>query len=411
MPDKEDDLQQEGISGDELMELVKLFEGFNEASASFAKTYRGLEDRIARLSAQLEEQSRLLRRTEGFLASVLGNVPVGLLVINLDGRITLFNDYAEKLTGIKRDDCIGKRYAEVFEVDALAPESVLFTLNNGSILESHERTMRIKGAEQHPVRFSTNWIHDESDNRTSVLEVFEDLRPLRELQNRIAHSANLASLGEMAAQVAHELRNPLAGVQGFVQFLQEDIADDDPSRMTIEKIISGVRDIDRIASRLLEFTSPVDLTFDSADLHQILRDQYDMIVAETHHSNANIDIILSLPEENVEFEVDPMLLKQAILNLLKNATNACEDGDQIEIGMRWRLLNNTVQIFVRDTGTGITQANLEKIFYPFFTTRSRGTGLGLSMVKKIIEAHGGTIIVRSEIGAGSIFKIELPIKR
>ncbi len=220
MPDEKKDIQQEGISGDELMELVRLFEGFNEASASFAKTYRGLEDRIAKLSAQLEEQSRLLRRTEGFLASVLVNVPVGLLVINLDGRITLFNDYAEKLTRLKRDDCIGKLYAEVFDVDPLAPESVLFTLNNGSILESHERTMRIKGADQHPVRFSTNWIHDESDNRTSVLEVFEDLRPLRDLQSRIAHSANLASLGEMAAQVARLLESVAVwkSAPGFVWF-------------------------------------------------------------------------------------------------------------------------------------------------------------------------------------------------
>jgi len=397
---------------DQMLELVKLFEGFTQASSTFAKSYNALELRIAQLSSQLEEQSRLLERTEGFLSSVLAHVSVGIIVLDLDGRISLFNEEAERLTGYQAESVVGQPYGDVFDCDVNEPKSALFTLTNGTVIESREKTIDISEEHEMPVRFTTSWIHGDDGQPMGVLEVFEDLRPIRELQASMQQSANLASLGEMAAQVAHELRNPLAGVQGFAQFLQEDLEEGHPARPIAQKIISGVKDINQIASRLLEFTRPMTPSFSPVDLIKLLSQEIELGKSEVEQNDkCDIDFDVSLPAERVNVTCDPVLMKQVILNILKNSIQILTEGGVISVKLQWDLLRNRVRINFEDNGPGIKQVNLTKIFNPFFTTRTKGTGLGLSMVKKIMDAHIGNVYVSSEEGEGTTFVIELPIKR
>lgn len=399
------------LNEEQLMELVKLFEGFTQASSSFAQSYAALEARIAQLSRQLDEQSYLLERTAGFLSSVLAHVPVGIIVVDMDGKITLFNEEAERLTGLIADDVVGKPYGDVLESEVNEPTSAVYTLTHGSVIEGRERDLHRPNESKQPVRFSSAWIYGEDGSPFGVLEVFEDLRPIRELQTRMQQSASLAALGEMAAQVAHELRNPLAGVQGFAQFLQEDIEENHPARPIAEKIIIGVKDIDRIAGRLLEFTRPMSPNRTEVDLCELLEMETELARAEVA-GNPDVRIALELPAERVKVWCDGILVKQAVLNLLKNSMQALkEEGGDLITTLRWELLRNRVRITVRDNGVGITEENLPKIFNPFFTTRTQGTGLGLAMVKKIVDAHQGTIEVHSTQGEGTTFRLELPITR
>ncbi|MFH0883998.1 MAG: ATP-binding protein [bacterium] len=394
-----------------LMELVKLFEGFTQASSTFAQSYAALEQRIAQLSNQLEEQSFLLERTAGFLSSVLAHVQVGIVVVDMDGRVSLFNEEAERLTGLLTEDVIGGFYGDIFPAPVNEPTSAIYTLTHGSVIESRERDLSHTDGNTLPVRFSTAWIYGDDGQPFGVLEFFEDLRPLRELQTRMQQSASLAALGEMAAQVAHELRNPLAGVQGFAQFLQEDIEETHPSRKIAEKIMVGVKDIDRIASRLLEFTRPMSPNCQEVDLCEILEQETELARAELA-DREDVALELEVPRERVKVWCDGSLIKQAVLNLLKNAMQALnESGGKILISLHWDLLRNRVHIMVSDNGIGIEEGTLPKIFNPFFTTRSQGTGLGLAMVKKIVEAHRGTIDVTSRLGERTNFLIELPIAR
>ncbi len=399
------------LNDNELFDLVKVFEGFSQASNSFVQSYRVLEQRVNALNEQLEEQARLLQRTEGFLSSVLSQAPVGILVINLDGYITLFNTYAERITGLTSSAIIGKPYSEVFPGAVTEPRSALFTLTNGTIIEQREKLLSVSGGSALPVRFSTSWVFEETGEPVAVMELFEDLRDLKRIEKQMEQNANLASLGEMAAQVAHELRNPLAGVQGFVQFLQEDIPEDAPERGKLDKIVSGVKDIDHIARRLLEFTSPISPEFSKTDLFVILESDLDLISSEIESQQLPIQIHRRFPQENIPVECDPHLLKQAVLNLLKNALNAIDGEGTIQVEISWNLLKNRVRCRIKDSGKGIEQDNLRKIFYPFFTTRTKGTGLGLSMVKKIVDAHNGEILVDSVPGKGSTFDLILPIAR
>ncbi len=396
---------------DQLVELVKLFEGFNQASSSFSQSYRALEQRIAQLSGQLEEQSRMLERTEGFLSSVLAHVPVGILVIDMDGRITLFNEEAENLTGHSAIEVVGQRYFEIFPCDVNEPDSGLYTLTNGTMIDPREKDIILRNGERSPVRFSTSWIFGDNGQPIGVLEVFENMQQIRSLQESMQQSANLASLGEMAAQVAHELRNPLAGVQGFAQFLIEDIEPEHPARPIAEKIIIGVKDINHIASRLLEFTRPMTPSLADVDLIALLGEEVDLARAEAKHNYPDTEIRVHLPDERISVYCDGNLLKQAVLNLLKNSMQALPDGGVIEMILAWDLLRNRVRIIIKDNGIGISKENVHKIFNPFFTTRTKGTGLGLSMVKKIIDSHYGTIIVKSSPESGTSFIVELPITR
>ncbi|MDP8208675.1 MAG: ATP-binding protein [Candidatus Electryonea clarkiae] len=399
------------VSEDEIMDLVKLFEGFSQASTTFAQSYRTLESQLARLSSQLEEQVRLLRRTEGFLSSILANVPAGIMVIDIDGIITLFNPYAEYLTGLKAGEILGQPYNEIFRCRVTDPDSSLYTLTTGSVLESKEKDLAIINGDSYPVRFSTTWITDERGDRSGVLEVFEDMRIIQDMQKRLQQKENLASLGEMAAQVAHELRNPLAGVQGFTQFLEEDLEEDHPASKTAKKIIQGVQEIDQIAGKLLEFTAPVKPEFSQIDIVNLLQDEVELTNAEISNSSKQIDLNLNVPVENVPVTCDMQLIKQAVLNLLKNSMNACEDTGKIEVGLIWNLLKNRVRIIVKDNGMGIEAKDIDNIFNPFFTTRSRGTGLGLSMVKKIMDVHHGEVKVDTKPGEGCRFVLEMPIAR
>jgi len=420
------------VSSDDLLELVRVFEGFSQASTTFSQSYHALESQIAQLREQLEDQVRLQKRTEGFLASVLAHVTAGIIVTDLDGYITLFNEYAYLLTGIEKDTIIGQSYRDFFECHVMEPDSALYTLTNGPVIESREKDLRIRGGKKVPVRFSTTWIHDEHGNRSGVLEIFEDLRVLRGMQARMKENASMAALGEMAAQMAHELRNPLAGVQGFTQFLEEDLGNDHPSHKTVRKIVHGVSEINQIAERLLEFTSPLKPTYNQVDLVNVLREEGDLIEAEIVSRKSNISIFLDVPEEPVIVDCDEHLLRQALLNLLKNAVLAFDSNSrseihqlsldfpvktdtesccQIRISLHRDLLRNRVWIGIQDNGHGMPQETLRKVFSPFFTTRAKGSGLGLPMVKKIVDIHRGDIRVESQPGIGTRFEVELPIAR
>ena len=144
---------------------------------------------------------------------------------------------------------------------------------------------------------------------------------------------------------------------------------------------------------------------------ELLRSEADLILSEIKSSGRNIDVQVVVPKERVPVDCDSTLIKQVVLNLLKNSIFAIESEGVVRVGLRWNLLRNRVDVFIEDNGAGIKEEHLDKIFNPFFTTRTKGTGLGLAMVKKIVDAHDGVITVRSELEKGTRFDLELPIRR
>ncbi len=213
----------------------------------------------------------------------------------------------------------------------------------------------------------------------------------------------------MASNVAHELRNPLGGIGGYAALLERDLDIEDPRRDLVKKIIDGVEKLNRIATNLLVFTRPMRPQKRPVNLIQIIDEVLLMVEVELEQDENNIKIDKKYSgKKEKDISLDPEHFQQVFLNLIKNAVQSMENEGEIVVDLRNDTEAKFLEIMVRDSGCGIDEDYLQKLFLPFFTTKADGTGLGLSIVKKIMDAHSGEIRVESEINKGTTFKIRFP---
>jgi len=225
------------------------------------------------------------------------------------------------------------------------------------------------------------------------------------LEDEVSRVKALAALGEIAATVAHEVRNPLGGIQGFASLLKRDLPDDHPSQRLVDKIIIGVENLDRSVTSLLTYAREISLSPRTVEVKSFLDDVVSYFVADINHDAGKYEVSVSSSPDGLSWRFDPEQLRQAVVNLLQNAVQAMPEGGRVEVDAH---ATDRLHISVRDEGPGIESDTLERIFAPFFTTKESGTGLGLATVKKIAEAHRGSVDVESRIGHGTVFALKLP---
>jgi two-component system sensor histidine kinase FlrB len=233
---------------------------------------------------------------------------------------------------------------------------------------------------------------------------------MKRLEEQAERNTRLAAMGEMAARIAHEIRNPLGSIELFASILQREIADENQKRL-VNHISSGVKNLNHVISNLLTFTRQPKPVFKEIDLHKFLDDLLQF--GEFLMDKNNIGLEREYYPSHLSALGDEELLKQVFLNIIRNAVQAMPDGGVLKVktGMGKKGRNaQYIEIKILDTGAGIEKDNLDKIFNPFFTTRDKGTGLGLAIVHTIIESHKGIIEVESEVGKGTAFTILLPVK-
>lgn len=214
----------------------------------------------------------------------------------------------------------------------------------------------------------------------------------------------MATLGELAAAVAHEIKNPLAGISGAIQVLREDMSEEDPRREIITEVLQEVERLDRTIRDLLRFARPQEPQKMDTELKELLTRTLGLIKLKAEKQNVVIETDI---KKEVTINVDPQQLQQVLLNLILNALQAMPSGGKLTISAD--VEDGYCSITVQDTGEGILPEDLPNLFRPFYTTRGRGTGLGLSISKNIVEAHGGSIDVESRPGKGTKFIVRLPI--
>lgn len=262
-----------------------------------------------------------------------------------------------------------------------------------------ERVLQIKA--------SSSQLRNSDDEIIGALVIFTDLTEQKEMQRHIAQAERLATLGELMAGVAHEVRNPLTAISGFIQYLKQ--GESDPQRIEyIDIIIHEVRSINKVIQQLLDFARPQSRLFQEVSINQIIKET--LVLVQTNGVNSRIDFSISLDETLPALEVDASGLKQVFLNLLINAVQSIPAKGEISIETT-RLTMEKIQITIKDTGGGMSDDVQKKIFMPFFTTKSQGTGLGLSIVQRIINDHSGDVIIESKIHQGTKVMIILPLKR
>lgn len=418
--------------------LTDAVRNFTEIVSKFQNTFQELQDKINFLSTQLEKKNIELEKqitkrenTKNFLNSILENIYTGVIVIDNSAEIIIFNKAAENITGYYKNDVVGLNYREFLQKNHLdINKSALQTLSTGK--ETHHRQKVVISADEEirEVEYSTSIITDSNNEFLGVAEIFNDVSELNKLQKRMSHMETLAALGEMAASVAHEIRNPLSGIGGFAGLLDRQLPAEDSRKKLVTPIISGVNRLNSIVTNLLTYTRPQKLNPTKKNIHKLLDEVIDFFKMSISINSEEFEIIKNYCEDEVNIYIDTQLFQQILLNMLKNAFDARDTSKEksfIEIKTKTimpenmsdvldpeeieelRQLFSFVQIDIIDNGKGITPENMQKLFNPFFTTKETGNGLGLAICKKIINLHQGDIHVTSEINKGTTFSITLPL--
>jgi len=226
-------------------------------------------------------------------------------------------------------------------------------------------------------------------------------------QLQMQRADRLASLGELASAIAHEIRNPLAGISSAIQVLAEEFGSQDPPREVIQRIMEEIERVNTSLESILSYSRPTPLQYSLTDLHEIL----DQALFIASSGLKELECIREYEPGLPSIEIDPQQIQQVFLNIILNAIQAMHKQGRLTLRTAVEAKKDQRWIVVRisDTGEGIPKENLTKIFQPFFTTRQRGTGLGLSIAQRIMEQHGGFITVESEVGQGTTFALYFPL--
>ena len=255
-----------------------------------------------------------------------------------------------------------------------------------------------------PIGYTTSVVKNRDGKVLGAVEISTDLTNIKQMQNQMQHAKTLAALGEMAATVAHEIRNPLAGIGGFAGLLERDLEGDDPRRALVKKIVQGVSSLNKIVSNLLVYTRHMELNMQRVDFIEWMEEILNYAEIEISKDNKDIAILRDYKFDKMEARIDPEKFQQVFLNLIFNAIQSIEGKGSITI--RADLDDRDfLRVAIVDDGKGIPKEIMDKIFNPFFTTKEQGTGLGLAIVQRIVGLHGGTIAVTSEPGRYTQFEI------
>lgn len=383
------------------------------AHGSHASDSGQLKSRLDEQNRELELKDRLLtsnllqmERVTGKLRQILASMSSAVLMIELDGYLSEANPRARKLLGIEGE--LPKLASTVL------PEALQVILDEVVGEGRHvamDEVLLEGAAGTQTIRVDCRLVRDDAGHPIGVLQILDDRTELMHMEHRLEQSRTLAALGEMAASVAHELRNPLGGIGGFAALLKDTLEPGCDAHRYVLKIIEGVEGLNKVATNLLAYTRPVEPRLQLLDLRMLLREVISFVQIEVEQSRLPVDLEVDLPTGDLFVRMDHELLRQSFLNLLKNAVQAFE-GAAGSVGCRVRLDEEKpgwVKVEVWDTGPGIDPALHAKIFNPFFTTRAKGTGLGLAIVRKNIEMHGGEIRLTSSPGRGCSFMTRLPM--
>jgi len=356
-----------------------------------------------------QERSRELERLKEFNESIIESINVGILTVDLDGRITNWNSELEQLLEIPRNEAMGKSITEVFDEDLI---EVLYNVIGkqgwklGEVRHIYKFSIWSRAGRQLVVNFSIAPLEAKDYTVTGALIAIEDVTDRVRLEEQIQQRDKLSSIGLLAAGVAHEVNTPLTGISSYTQMLLSQVPETDPKRLLLEKIFRQTQRASGIVNNLLNFSRTGSTQFTELDINKVLDDTLQLLEPQLH--NTDIVVERDYGEGLPNTIGNASKLQQVFMNLILNAKDAMPAGGKLTLSTR---LNETMLIIdVNDTGIGIAPENIAKIYDPFFTTKGvgSGTGLGLAVSYGIIQEHGGRINVTSKPGEGTQFRIKLP---
>jgi len=318
-------------------------------------------------------------------------------------EVTSFNNVAASVMQLSLRETIGE------DAEQVLPAELWALLNNPDLekgIVEKEIDCIVANGKKIPLEVSATLLYDESETFLGYVLLFKDLSEVRALRKEIARSQRLASVGRLAAGVAHEIRNPLSSIKGFATYFKERYHDIPEDQHISSLMIQEVDRLNRVVGELHEFARPITIARKPIQIKSYIENSIELIANQA--SAANVTIQTTLAPEIDEVYLDPDKISQVLLNLYLNAIESMDSGGTLSVGLSVNAAKEGVEIRISDSGAGISKDDLAHIFDPYFTTKAAGTGLGLAIVHNIIEAHQGEIKVESQPDQGTTFTIFLP---
>jgi len=341
--------------------------------------------------------------------SIIESVGSGVMTVDLEGRIKSFNRAAEEITGILSFDARDRVVDDIFPDFFVAMNSVIEKGEGSPVARRFEIVLSPKKSAA-TLGFSIYPLIDPEGDDIGRIFIFQDLTFIKKMEEEIEKNRKMALMGEMSAALAHELRSPLASISGSIKLLTEDLKLEGSDRKLMEIILMGKDQLENLVRDFLLFARP-----DTRDRCKIdVADIMDEVLESVRFFpgwNGNVEVVKNLCGQN-EIYGNSTEIRQARWNIILNALQAMPDGGMLEIGTNLDVdedNHEALEISISDTGCGIEENHMRNVMEPFYTTKENGTGLGLAVVNRIVESHGGTFRIESEPGTGARCAILLPV--
>ncbi|MGD2169171.1 MAG: ATP-binding protein [Chlamydiota bacterium] len=383
-----------------MQHLAKAFSLFSQEAARLKQSYEKLQEDFQSVNKELSSVTL-------YLETFLKNISQGIIFVNKQKIITLYNEAAQKILKVNKEDILFKSFNHFFPDDFFG-FSISNALNFGLSQKETYLTLTTQDKEKIEIEIFANFVHKGPTDSQGIILLLRDVTEVQQLQLIANRNNRLKELGEMAAAVAHEIRNPIGGIRGYATLLYRDLEKYPEMQEMATHIISGTKSLEKLVTTILHYSRPVSISPKTENMVPLIKKLAKHIKVDPNCPE-NISVDLHISSDPLLAPIDADAIYGVLLNLVMNAYQSMTSGGKIILSLMKRDLSCVLT--VSDTGKGIETKDFDKIFSPFFTTKKKGNGLGLSEVQKIIHAHNGKIDVHSQLGKGTTFTIILPLRR
>ncbi|MFQ5706723.1 MAG: PAS domain-containing sensor histidine kinase [bacterium] len=398
-------------SGRRLDEIDLLFDGFQQ----MVQHLRENIDALTRSKEQAEQVSQELSESKKKLEAIFNGISDGIMIIDREFRIVSTNPVMQKIMGRELAEIEGQHCYEMCNGTqnrcSFCKADMAF--KSGQHMTSYcTKTLDFLGGEEKIFEIHDFPLYNENGEIDQIIEYAKDVTEALKMQANLESSKRLAAIGEMAAKVAHEVRNPLNAIKGAAHYLRTEFSSAD-SESYLSLIEQQVERVNQVATDLLDLSKPLEAVFHPGDLENVVNRS--LMIAEHQLRGRQIGVTREIAPRLPKIPLDEAQMEQALLNLILNSVDAMESGGHLRITLKMApngklKTDGMLQLVVSDNGCGIMCKDSEDLFKPFYTTKTKGTGLGLTIVKKIIDNHHGGIEIKSQKGKGTDVILTFPVE-